>query len=125
MRDMESLPPPPLPPRPDPPVEPHRRTARPWIVAVAVVLILSVAVAAVIPFTSRGEPRVGEGFSFLARAYGGGPVRWNPCTQIHYVVNAALAPTGSMEDVHGAIGRISSATGITFAYDGLSDERPS
>lgn len=122
---MESLPPPPLPPRPDPPVEPRPGRSRPWVVTVAVVLILSVAVAAVIPFTSRSAPRVGEGFTFLARAYGGGPVRWNPCSQIHYVINATLAPSGSLEDVHEAFARISAATGITFAYDGLTDEPPS
>ena len=52
------------------------------------------------------------------------PPRWNPCAPIHYVVNPGLAPVGSIEDVHEAVRRVSSATGIAFEYDGLSDEIP-
>ena len=63
-------------------------------------------------------------FSFMA-TLGGEPVRWNPCEPIHYVVNLGAAPAGSLQDVQDAVLRISSATGIAFVYDGLSDEVPS
>lgn len=121
---MELLPPPPIPPRPDPPDEPRPRRSRPWVAFIIGLLVLSVVAAAVMPSTS-GEPRGGDDFAFLARAYVGGPVRWNPCERIHYVINAALAPPGSIEDVHEAVRRISATTGIPFAYDGVTDERPS
>ena len=62
-------------------------------------------------------------FSFMA-TLGGEPVRWNPCEPIHYVVNLGAAPAGSLQDVQEAVLRISSATGIAFVYDGLSDEVP-
>jgi hypothetical protein len=54
----------------------------------------------------------------------GVPPRWNPCAPIHYVVNPGLAPVGSIDDVHEAVRRVSSATGIAFEYDGLSGEIP-
>jgi hypothetical protein len=128
MVPMASLPPPPAPPRPDRAVSepaPVRRRGRAWVVAIAGLLVVSVAIAAVIPSTSGGHAAEGERYTFLARAYRGGPVRWNPCAPIHYVVNAALAPPGSIEDVHEAAQRIAGATGIAFAYDGVTDERPS
>jgi hypothetical protein len=99
MQGMESLPPPPIPPRPDPPDEPRPPRSRPWVAGIVGLLVLSVVAAAVIP-SSGSEPSGG-------------------------VVNTALAPPGSIEDVHEAVRRISSATGIPFAYDGVTDERPS
>ena len=62
-------------------------------------------------------------FSFMA-TLDGAPVRWNPCEPIHYVVNLGAAPAGSLQDVQDAVLRLSSATGIAFTYDGLTDEVP-
>jgi hypothetical protein len=62
---------------------------------------------------------------FLARSMDGSPLRWNPCKPIHYVVNPSTAPEGSIDDVHEAVRQVSRATGITFRYDGLTDESPS
>jgi hypothetical protein len=124
--EMQTFPPPPIPLRVDlsdddaPP--PRRRPA--WVLAVVLLLVVSLALVAIAPLLA-GEPEHGTDFAFLGRAPSGDPVRWNPCDPIHYVVNASLAPTGSLEDVHEAIRRISDATGIAFAYDGLSDEEPS
>ena len=125
MPAMASLPPPPPPGRPDLgiPEEPIRRRPR-WIVPIAVLLVMSFAIAAIAPLL-RDAPTPGEDYIFLSRAASGGPVRWNPCQPIHYVVNASLAPAGSLEDVHEAVRRISGATGIAFTYDGLTDEDPS
>lgn len=123
---MQSLPPPPLPIRPDlAEGDVHVPRRRPtWVVAIAVLLALSLAVVALAPLLA-GTPERGTDFSFLSRTLTGSPVRWNPCEPIHYVVNVSLAPPGSLADVHEAIGRISEATGIPFTYDGLSDEEPS
>jgi hypothetical protein len=59
---------------------------------------------------------------FIARDFGGDPLRWNPCEPVHYVVNVADAPAGSLADVQEAVSLVSAATGISFAYDGLTDE---
>jgi hypothetical protein len=74
---------------------------------------------------SRTEATGGPGFQFLDRTDQGTPTRWNPCAPIHYVVNAELAPPGSIGDVHEAIRRISAATGISFDDEGMTDEEAS
>jgi hypothetical protein len=67
---------------------------------------------------SRG--RSGE-YRFLA-VVAGQPIRWNPCEPIHYVVNLGPAPAGSLDDVQAAVLRVAAVTGITFDFDGLSNE---
>jgi hypothetical protein len=62
-------------------------------------------------------------YKFLATV-GGHPVRWNPCDPIHYVVNLQEAPPGSLADVQESIRRVSIDTGITFVFDGSTQEIP-
>jgi hypothetical protein len=52
----------------------------------------------------------------------GDTVGFNPCESIHYVVNDDGAPPGALDDVHEAMKRIAEASGLTFRYDGLTDE---
>jgi hypothetical protein len=124
---MEQLPPPPVPFRPDlVTVEvPPRRRFPVWVVAVCVLLALSFGAVALAPLFQATEPTEGPGFLFLDRTDQGAPTRWNPCEAIHYVVNASLAPPGSIADVHEAVRRISAATGISFVYEGITDEEAS
>lgn len=124
---MEQLPPPPVPLRPDlVTVEvPPRRRFPVWVVAVCVLLALSLGGVALAPLFQGTEPKEGPGFLFLDRTDQGAPTRWNPCEPIHYVVNASLAPPGSIADVHEAVRRISAATGISFVYEGITDEKAS
>ena len=55
----------------------------------------------------------------------GKAVRYDPCSPIHYVINPALAPAGGVDDVHTAVRLTSEASGLTFVYDGETDESPS
>jgi len=128
-------------PRPDPEVPPRpdlgwlelppgvvtpkpRRGIRAIVALLTVVALLgSVGVlGGVITDLSRPHGSTDE-YRFLATV-GGKPVRWNPCEPIHYVVNVARAPAGSLEDVQRAVADVSAATGIVFVYDGLTDEIP-
>jgi hypothetical protein len=121
---MEQLPPPPVPIRPDltsTETLPRRRFPV-WVVAVCVLLVLSLGAAAVAPLFQGAEESAGPRFLFLDRTDQGAPTRWNPCEPIRYVVNTQLAPPGSIEDVYEAVRRISAATGITFEYEGVTDE---
>jgi hypothetical protein len=124
---MEQLPPPPVPMRPDlVTIElPPRRRFPVWVVTVCVLLALSLGAVAIAPLLQGREPVEGPGFLFLDRTDQGLPTRWNPCEPIHYVVNASLAPQGSIGDVHEAVSRISAATGIAFVYEGPTDEEAS
>jgi hypothetical protein len=122
-----------VPRRPDlrwlelPPAVAPRRSRRRVTATIALLTALAVAItlgglgAAVNEsLTPRGRS---DEYDFLA-VFGGEPVRWNPCEPIHYVVNATRAPDGSSDDVHEAVARVSAATGISFIYDGPSDEIP-
>jgi hypothetical protein len=102
---------------------PHRSSR---IVRILALVTLSCVVASVTlpPLVHAWEwGRRSHEFSFMAMI-GGEPVRWNPCEPIHYVVNLGAAPAGSLQDVQSAVLRLSSATGIAFTYDGLTDEVP-
>jgi hypothetical protein len=126
---MEPLPPPPVPLRPDLDwreieTPPRRRFPR-WVVAVCAFLALSMGALAVAPLFEGTEESGGPGFLFLDRTDQGTPTRWNPCEPIHYVVNADLAPQGSIEDVFEAVRRVTAATGIEFEYEGPTHEEAS
>jgi hypothetical protein len=88
------------------------------VAVVAALLAVVLAPPALRILESRGPS--GQ-YRFLA-AVAGEPLRWNPCQPIHYVVNLGSAPAGSLDDVQAAVLRVAGVTGITFAYDGLSDE---
>ena len=121
---------PPIPPRPDlildawPPFGPAPRRRFPrWVVGSAVVTIVMMIGAVVASYAIRYDPAEHrDEYRFIARDLAGDPVRWNPCEPVHYVVNTSEAPAGSLADVQEAVRRISAATGIVFAYDGLTDE---
>ena len=125
---MEQLPSPPVPLRPDlapPDLDLRRRRFPRWVVAVCAILALSMGALAIAPLFEGAEGTEetgGPGFLFLDRTEQGTPTRWNPCDPIHYVVNATLAPPGSVEDVHEAVRRVTAATGIEFDFEGTTDE---
>lgn len=64
-------------------------------------------------------------YTFVMTNADGSPVRFDPCTPIHYVVNLDGAPTGAAGLVAGAVARLSAATGMTFVDDGPTTEQPS
>jgi hypothetical protein len=52
------------------------------------------------------------------------PVRWNPCAQIHYVVNGAQATPAQLDDTRQAVADAAQATGIDFVFDDTTTEDP-
>jgi hypothetical protein len=63
----------------------------------------------------------GRGYA-LMRTDDGAPVRYDPCTPIHYVVNPASAPPSWRDDLAGALTRLSDASGLRFVSDGSTSE---
>ena len=63
-------------------------------------------------------------FDFAQRQPGsGGPVAWDPCRTVRYVVNPAGAPPGGAGLVAEAVARTSAATGLQLVDEGTTDER--
>jgi hypothetical protein len=101
---------------------------------IALVLVLAVAATyagvnlysalrrdrAITPEAAAADPR---GFKFLSLDPATHtPVRYDPCTPLHYVINPANSPDGGLRDVHEAIALTADATGIRFAYEGETNE---
>ena len=59
------------------------------------------------------------------QADGETPVAYDPCRAIHYVVRPDHAPPAGGAVLRAAMARISEVTGLTFVYDGTTDEDPS
>ncbi len=53
------------------------------------------------------------------------PVAWDPCREIHYVINPTGAPADGTALIKSAIARVQLATGFHFVYDGSTTEKPS
>jgi hypothetical protein len=73
------------------------------------------------PLPPPTSPSGSGGFTYLIER-GGAPARYNPCSTIHVVMNAEAAPPGAEGYLRSALARLSAATGLQFAYDGLTDE---
>jgi hypothetical protein len=120
--------PPDVPPRPDQPPAPFVAPRRRWVSIVAVLASLAVVsgVAASAFVSGANQRPAGDpsDYRFLASAIDGGPVRWNPCAPIRFVVNDNQAPPGSLQTVREAVERVSTATGIEFFSSGSSNEIP-
>lgn len=66
----------------------------------------------------------GAGYTFaMMQPDGVGPVTWDRCREIPYVVNPDGAPAGHPETVAAAVGDLSEASGLRFRYDGTTDDR--
>jgi hypothetical protein len=61
----------------------------------------------------------------IARPAQGHAVSDRSCAPFHYVVNPDHAPPDAVADVQSAAAQIHSGSGLVFAYDGLTTERPS
>jgi hypothetical protein len=122
---------------PEPPKQPEpERRSRSWarptpakvVLLVAALLLVEVGIAVTRTPGRRGllDPAPGGSASDYRFDYEDPitlkAVRFNPCEPIHYVINDASAPPWAVEDLHGAVQRIAKVSGLTFQYDGLTDE---
>ncbi|HET6809442.1 MAG TPA: matrixin family metalloprotease [Acidimicrobiales bacterium] len=81
--------------------------------------------SALVPQSAGPVDTHSTSYTFEGRNPDGMPMRFDACQPIHYVTNLAEAPAGALGFVQTAIARLSSATGITFVYDGSTTQFPS
>lgn len=117
-------------------IAPRARTSTSLLLAV----LLAVLAVACNP-TSTGE-RIrsmlgfGQDLTFTITDTGGGdysfammqpdhrgPVTWDRCQDVRYVVNPDGAPAGHLEIVAAAVADLERASGLRFRYDGTTDDR--
>ena len=76
------------------------------------------AVGVVVPAAAGAAP---GSWSYLS---GRDAARWDPCRPIGYRVNPAQLPAGALAEVQAAVGRVASATGLTYSYLGTTTTVP-
>lgn len=68
---------------------------------------------------------VSTSYAFLEQqADGAGPVAWDPCRPVHYVVRPDGEPEGGRDAITAAVARMQAATGLVFVDDGETTEAP-
>ncbi|MGH2757234.1 MAG: matrixin family metalloprotease [Actinomycetota bacterium] len=113
------------------PEEPYR--GRNWTRLVAAVLIVALAVslgAATLFNALRQEPAITQrgledaaGFRFLnIDPRNGEPARYDPCRELHFVLNPDDAPAGAGQDVRVAAELAAQGLGVNIVFDGTTDE---
>lgn len=66
----------------------------------------------------------GDSSDFALNRTAGQVMRWNPCAPIHWRLDSTIAQAGALNQVNAALGSLSSATGMTFVYDGTTAYTP-
>ncbi|WP_430867034.1 matrixin family metalloprotease [Demequina aurantiaca] len=61
-------------------------------------------------------------YDFLFQTPGEGPVRYDPCRPISWVLAPGGMPSGAVPLLHAAVDRVASATGMEFVYEGTTSE---
>ncbi len=69
--------------------------------------------------------RTSGSYDFLQRRPDGGPVAFDPCRPVRWVVRPDGAPAYGQQTVRWAFDRLSRATGLQFVFEGTTDEAPS
>jgi hypothetical protein len=59
-------------------------------------------------------------FTFINVDSSGRPAQWDPCRPLTYLVSTSGMPAGRITDVHQAMARLASATGLTVVFGGES-----
>lgn len=52
------------------------------------------------------------------------PVRWNPCSAIHWRANVSRAPLGGLDVLKAAVANIAASTSTTWVFDGTTTTTP-
>ena len=100
------------------PVPSRKRLLRNVVVGLVALQILAMVAWTLLP--EKSDPNA---YAFLETQLDQvTPVAYDPCQPIHYVVRGQGAPPGGGQLITEAIARVAKATGLTFVYDGPTDQ---
>lgn len=77
------------------------------------------------PLAAPAPAPTGEGGYAVLAVDDDGPVRWDPCRPVRYVVRAPVAPVAAEFLVVDALAELQRVTGLVFVADGATEEAPS
>lgn len=104
------------------------------LLLLALLIVLAVVIQVVLQLPGAGrDPQLRQVTTLAPASVGWGPLfvdsldrpaRVNPCLPMGYAVNLAGAPPGAVGVVKAAVSSLAAASGLRFAYAGLTDDRP-
>jgi hypothetical protein len=78
-----------------------------------------------VPLGTPSPAPLSDSYAFMATQPDGvTPVAYDPCREIHVVINARTVPDGAERVVHEALEEMTAITGLQFAVDGEVNEVP-
>jgi hypothetical protein len=101
-----------------------RTPTAPAIAPVVAPVVAPAAPAVVDPAAPNLAAGHAASYAFMSELAPGDPIRWNPCSTVHWTFNPANAPAGGLAAVQSAVTRIGQATGLSFTYDGTVSSVP-
>jgi hypothetical protein len=67
----------------------------------------------------------GQGFAFWGTAQDGGPLRWDACAPVRFLLSTPEAPEHAERDLRTALEMLADASGLDLVLLGTTEERPS
>lgn len=110
-----------------------RPTRRPRVAAVPLLLLAVLEGFSLLASATAGPLRLGEppppppgtgGYAFLVPAADGGPVAFDPCRPVHWVLRPDGEPPGGRAVVEAAVAEVARVTGLRLVFAGTTDEAP-
>jgi hypothetical protein len=78
------------------------------------------------PLGAPAAPPEGAGaYGWMVTGIDGGPVRFDPCRPVHWVLRPDGEPPGGREALQRAVAEVAMRTGLRFVEDGATTEAPS
>jgi hypothetical protein len=111
-------------PAPARPVSAPAPVVAPVLPPVVAPVVAPVSPAVVDPAAPNLAASHAASYAFMSELAPGDPIRWNPCSTVHWTFNPANAPAGGLAAVQSAVARIGQATGLSFTYDGTVSSVP-
>jgi hypothetical protein len=76
------------------------------------------------PAAPNLDPSHAASYALMSEVVAGEPLRWEPCSTVHWSFNPENAPAGGLAVVQSAVNRVAAVTGLRFTYDGAATSVP-
>jgi hypothetical protein len=73
---------------------------------------------------SRVVAERSDGHAFWGTDHRGGPLRWDACAPVEFVLNQDVAPDHAEDDLRAALAMLADASGLDLVLSGTTAERP-
>ena len=73
---------------------------------------------------ANDAPPSDQGFALWSTDHRGGPLRWDACAPVRFVLSTVDAPVDAQEDLERALTMLAEASGLELVLEATTEERP-